>query len=138
MKTNLDFLSEHIIERKEPEILRIEKDLIYILGVEFPILVDQKGSFIKIKEIDLDALTSTKLTYQMWSLNFLSLTLQRSIEQVGVPELRKRIVKLIISTLGELTQSCSLQDVILLVDHLEEERNCIKNKMLEKPKAKTG
>lgn len=131
MNTSLEFLSDHILERKISEILRIKRNFIYILGIEFPVSVDNTGSFIKIKDIELDTFTSTKLTYQIWSLNFLNQKLQRSNDLYGTLELRKKVIELIITTMSNLKKSNTLRDVTHLLKNLERERNCIKKEIID-------
>ncbi len=136
MNSNLEFLSNHVLEKNVSEILKIEKDLIHILGVEFPVMVNDKGSFVKIKGIKLDEATSSKLTCHMWSLNFLNWTLQKSNNYFGFSDLRERVVKLLVTTMGNLENSDTLDDVVSLTTYLEkEERNFIKDGVINESKA---
>jgi len=102
MNTNTEFSSDYVLDKKVEEILNIEKNLINIFGVKFPTSVDEKGSFAQIKGIKLDASTSSKLTYQMWSLNFLYRTLHKSNDQFGTFELRKKVTEVLTKVLKKL------------------------------------
>ena len=55
-------MSDYILEQRFTEILNIEKNQILILGVEYPIFMNDIG-IDSIKNIKLDASISSKLMY---------------------------------------------------------------------------
>lgn len=129
MKSNLEFLSNHILENGITEILKIEKNLIYILGIEFPLSVDNRGGFVKIKNINLDSKTSSRLTYLIWSLNFLNRTFHKPNDEFETSQLKERVVRLLITAIYNLEKSSTLEGVKEIIKNIEEERNFIKESM---------
>ncbi|AXT56528.1 hypothetical protein D1815_12405 [Aquimarina sp. AD1] len=131
MNNNLELSSNYFLEGQVTDTLLIDKDVINILGKEFSVLTDDKGDFIKIKNIDLDKSTSSRLTCLMWSLNFLYLSLQKSKDQFGTAELRKKVIKLLKRILNGLINSNSLQDLVSITKRIEKERDFIKDGKIE-------
>lgn len=129
MKSNLEFLSNHILENSITEILKIEKDHIYILGIEFSLTVDNRGDFVRIKNINLDSKTSSRLTYLVWSLNFLNRTCQKSNDEFKTSQLKERVVRLLITAIYDLEKSSTLEDIKRIIKNIEEERSLIKEDM---------
>ena len=129
MNSNLEFLSNHILGNNITEVLKIEKNRIHILGIGFPLLVDERGDLVKINNLSLDEKTSSRLTYLLWSLNFLNKKFQKSNDQFDALELRGRVVKLLITSIYNLEKSDTYDDVKTVMKYIEEERDYIKECM---------
>ncbi|MFT5892386.1 MAG: hypothetical protein ACI9Y7_002496 [Dokdonia sp.] len=129
MNSNLEFLSNHILGNNITEVLKIEKNLIHILGIGFPLLVDERGDLIEVKDLQLDEKISSRLTYLLWSLNFLNKKFQKSNDQFDALELRERVVKLLITSIYNLEKSDTYEDVKTVMKFIEEERDYIKQCM---------
>jgi len=127
MKTNVQTILNDTLENRVKNTLGIRRDRIHILGNEFSVLTNDKGNFLKIKDIKLDECTSLKLTSLMWSLNFLYASLQKSKDQFGTAELRKVVLQLLTKILVWFTNSKNLQDLISLTKKLEKERDFMKD-----------
>lgn len=125
MNSNLEFLSNHILGNNITEVLKIEKNLIHILGIGFPLLVDERGDLVEINNLSLDEKTSTRLTYLLWSLNFLS----KKFQKQSALELRERVVRLLITSIYNLEKSDNYDDVKTVIKYIEEERDYIKECM---------
>ncbi|WP_299210479.1 hypothetical protein [uncultured Dokdonia sp.] len=129
MNSNLEFLSNHILDNNITEVLKIEKNLIHILGIGFPLLVDERGDLVEINNIRLDEKTSSRLTYLLWSLNFLNKKFQKFNSQHDTLELREKVVKLLITSIYNLEKSDTYEDIKTVVKLIEDERDYIKELM---------
>ena len=125
MNSNLEFLSNHILGNNITEVLKIEKNLIHILGIGFPLLVDERGDLVEINNLSLDEKTSTRLTYLLWSLNFLS----KKFQKQSALELRERVVRLLITSIYNLEKSDNYDDVKTVIKYIEDETHYIKECM---------
>ncbi len=119
-------LSDYVLRGSLSDILEIEEGRICVLGIGYPIFVNDKGRITKIKDIKLDLETSSGLTYQLWSLNFINSTLQNSKRKTKILEIRKKAITLLIKTLSNLENSKSLQEVFTLLKNVEKERKSLK------------
>lgn len=111
--------------------LKIDRNSINIMGNKFPLLIDDKGNFIEIKNIKLDESTSSKFTCQMWGLNFLYLTLLRSNDQFGTGNLRTKVIALLKKVTSKLSKSCVQEDIISLLQNIENEGTFVEDGILK-------
>lgn len=129
MNSNLEFLSNHIIANDITEILKIEKNRIHILGIEFPLLVDERGDLVEVNHLILDEKTSSRLTYLLWSLNFLNKKFQKHNNEYETLGLREKVVRLLITSIYNLEKSTTYEDIKAVMRRIEEERDYIKELM---------
>lgn len=128
-----EFFLSYILENKVADALKINHHRLQLLGIEFPTHVNEAGSIVLVNGIELDALTSRRLTYEIWSLDHLNSSLIKTsyAQHEGVQQLRKKSIELLIRVLAELKNSTTINEIVSLVESIEEERRTIKNELFK-------
>lgn len=128
-----EFFLSYILENKVADALKINHHRLQLLGIEFPIQVNEAGSVVLVNGIEPDALTSRRLTYEIWSLDHLNTSLIKTsyAQQEGVQQLTKKSIELLIRLLAELKSSTTINEMITLIESIEKERRTIKNELFQ-------
>lgn len=129
-KTRQFFLS-YILENKVTDVLKINNNCLYLLGVELPIKVDKTGSIVGIRNNNLDQPVSIRLTYEVWSLDHLNayLMLAREDKEGTVLELRKTAIELLVQMLIQLKDKITNNEILSLIEDMANGRMGIKREL---------
>lgn len=128
-----EFFLSYILENKVADALKINNHRLQLLGIEFPVHVNEAGSIVLVNDVELDALTSRRLTYEVWSLDHLNTNLIKTGHEQAdqVLLLRKKSIELLIRILAELKNRTNINDIVSLVERIEKERRVIKNELYQ-------
>jgi len=134
----MNFFLSYILENKMNEILKINRNRLCLLGVDFPINVNETGSIIEVNNIELDTYNSGRLTYEVWSLDCLNSHLIQEKEDAAgrILQLRKKSIRLLISVLTKLSEITAEIDVSSFIENIKSERLLIRDSLYKLSKQK--
>lgn len=124
-RSSLNLQSDYILKKRLIMFFDLPKNRSSILELEFPIFKNNDG-VVRINNIKLDAETSSRLTYQLCSLDFLITNLDDYKKQIQIFEIRKKTIRFFISTLMKLKSSKSLREIEFFLTEIENERKSVK------------
>ncbi|HWK05311.1 MAG TPA: hypothetical protein VNS58_16840 [Puia sp.] len=136
--SSMNFFLSYILENKMNEILKINRNRLCLLGVDFPINVNETGSIIEVNNIELDTYNSGRLTYEVWSLDCLNSHLIQEKEDAAgrILQLRKKSIRLLISVLTKLSEITAEIDVSSFIENIKSERLLIRDSLYKLSKQK--
>lgn len=127
--STIEFFSSYILENKVSDALKVNNYKLQLLGIEFPIQVDEVGGITTINSLKLGSLISSRLTYEIWSLDHFHSKMSRVVgnPEENIVQIRKKAIKLLISVLAELKTKTTEKEVVSLIENIRKRRRKIKN-----------
>lgn len=127
--STIEFFSSYILENKVSNALKINNYRLQLLGIEFPIQVNESGGITSINSLKLDSLISSRLTYEIWSLDHFHSNMSRAggNHEENIVQIRKKAIKLLVSVLAELKTKTTEKEVVSLIENIHKKKRKIKN-----------